>query len=259
MRRLVRVEAVTQLGMAVPRFDRQIGIGQDDAVDQHAEAANVARRRGDFGRHRAPGSNQAFDAARRNGEAIYTPAFHLRPHGLTGDYQVEIGIEIEVELPPEALGRQLDLDLDPDLHLIVAGETVRPQMEGRGIYRFTIPASSVEGLIASRSTVPAEIAAASRDVRRLGVLVDRIVLADADLSIEAWHGHTELCDGFHADEPAHRWTNGLARIPDSLLRHFAGPLTLEVHLVPNGLGYRLPVSTRRRRRTAKRRAAAITR
>ncbi len=159
----------------------------------------------------------------------------------------------------EALGRQLDLDLDPDLHLIVAGETVRPQMEGRGIYRFTIPASSVEVLIASRSTVPAEIAAASRDVRRLGVPVDRIVLADADLSIEAWHGHTELCDGFHADEPAHRWTNGLARIPDSLLRHFAGPLTLEVHLVPNSLGYRLPASTRRRRRTAKRRAAAITR
>jgi hypothetical protein len=98
--------------------------------------------------------------------------------------------------------------------------------------------------LASRSTVPTEIDAASRDIRRLGVAVERIALNDADLSIEAWHGHAALCDGFHDDEGSHRWTDGLARLPEVLLRRFAGGVTLEVHLVPNPLAYRLAAPPR---------------
>ena len=68
--------------------------------------------------------------------------------------------------------------------------------------------------------------------------VERILLHDADLSIEAWHGHAALCEGFHDDEEALRWTDGLAQLPETLLRPFAGQVTVEVHLSPSELRYR---------------------
>ncbi len=98
--------------------------------------------------------------------------------------------------------------------------------------------------LASHSTVPAEVVADSSDIRRLGVPVERIVLHDADLSIEAWHGHAALQEGFHEDENTHRWTDGLARLPETWPRSFPGAFTLEVHVVPSGLSYRLPARER---------------
>jgi len=138
----------------------------------------------------------------------------------------------------DALGYRLTDD--PDLHLIVDGEIVRPDSFGGGIHRFTIAAGSRGVWLASRSTVPAETAAATGDIRRLGVAVERIALHDAGLSIEAEHGHATLCEGFHEDEGSHRWTDGLARLPESWLRPFPGGATLEVHLSLTELGYRLP-------------------
>src|SRR5207302_1241793 len=91
----------------------------------------------------------------------------------------------------------------------------------------------------SRNTVPAEIDAASRDLRRLGLAVERLVLHDVDLRIEIGHGHAELCDGFHADEDGHRWTDGMARLPDALILPFPGDFTLEVRLAPSALAYPL--------------------
>jgi hypothetical protein len=80
--------------------------------------------------------------------------------------------------------------------------------------------------LASRSAVPAGLEYPSQDGRRLGVPVERIALSDGDLSIGAWHGHPGLCDGFHDDEAAHRWTDGLSRLPEALLRPFAGAFAL---------------------------------
>ena len=68
--------------------------------------------------------------------------------------------------------------------------------------------------------------------------------SDADLSIEAWHGHVLLADGFHEDEATHRWTDGRACLPDTLLRPFVGAFTLELYLVPNPLAYRVPATAR---------------
>jgi len=92
--------------------------------------------------------------------------------------------------------------------------------------------------------VPTEVEPGSGDIRRLGVAVERIVLSDADLSIEAWHSHAMLTDGFHEDEASHRWTNGMGRLPDALLGAFAGAFSLDLHLVPNDLAYRLPAPDR---------------
>ncbi len=140
----------------------------------------------------------------------------------------------------EALGHLLDTD--PDLHLIVDDEIVRPDSTDAFHYRFQIPAGSTGVHLASRSTVPAEIVATSRDVRRLGVPVERLALSDANLLVEAWHSHAPLRDGFHDDEATHRWTDGLARLPETLLRPFAGAFTLDVRLGSSELGYRSPVA-----------------
>ncbi len=147
--------------------------------------------------------------------------------------------EIRAALLERAAALGHTVDSDPDLHLVVDGETIPADTTGGGIYRFHVPAGSAAVWLASRSTVPAEMVAASRDVRRLGVAVERFALNDADLSIEAWHGHAALSNGFHEDEATHRWTDGLARLPESWLRPFAGAFTLELRLAPSALAYRL--------------------
>ncbi|HEV8680863.1 MAG TPA: hypothetical protein VGQ90_15920, partial [Stellaceae bacterium] len=52
-------------------------------------------------------------------------------------------------------------------------------------------------------------------------------------------GHAGLGDGFHDDEASHRWTDGMARLPEAWLRAFAGGFTLDLYLTPSVLPYRL--------------------
>lgn len=137
----------------------------------------------------------------------------------------------------EALGHMLDHE--PDLHLVIDGKTLWPiRLDDDRAYRFEIPEGSREVLIASRTSVPAEIDAGSRDTRRLGVPLERVVLSDADARLELGHRHGALCDGFQGAEPGHRWSNGLGRLAESVLRVFDGPFTLDVHLAPSALRYR---------------------
>jgi hypothetical protein len=122
---------------------------------------------------------------------------------------------------------------------MIDGQAARPSSIVSRRYRFDIPAGSVAISLASRCTVPAEVEAGSLDHRRLGVAVERIALRDADLAIETWHNHAALREGFHEDEGSHRWTDGLAPLPEAWLRPFAGAFILEVDLAVSELGYRL--------------------
>jgi len=133
-----------------------------------------------------------------------------------------------------------ELTPDPDPHLVVDGATIRPDSVDILCYRFTVPAGSRRLWVASRSTVPAEIDAAARDIRRLGLAIDRIMLHDDDLRIEIGHGHPGLCDGFHADEDGHRWTDGMARLPEVLIRPLSGKFMLELRLASCELAYLIP-------------------
>ena len=108
------------------------------------------------------------------------------------------------------------------------------------VYSFTVPAGSGAIWLASLSAVPQEAEPSSLDRRRLGVAVKRIVLREAELCTEIGHGHTSLREGFHDDESGHRWTDGLGRLPEELLRPFAGDVTVEVHLIKPSLRYPLP-------------------
>ncbi len=128
---------------------------------------------------------------------------------------------------------------DPDLHLIIDGEVVRAQAVADEVYSFTIHSGSRAIWLASRSAIPAEVEVSSQDRRRLGVAIERIVLAEADLRIEIGYGHPNLLEGFHNDESGYRWTDGMARLPEELLRSFAADVTVEVHLIRPGLRYPL--------------------
>jgi VCBS repeat-containing protein len=151
------------------------------------------------------------------------------------------GLRAELLLRAEAIGCT-DFTDDPDLHLIADGEIVRPEAQRGGTFRFTLPAGTSQVWLASRSAAPSDTEPMSSDHRRLGVAVERIVLNDADLAIELWHGHAGLTDGFHDDEAAHRWTDGLARLPEAILLPFAGEITAEIAIVPNGLAYRAGIA-----------------
>jgi hypothetical protein len=126
---------------------------------------------------------------------------------------------------------------DPDLHLIVDGEVVRAQAVEETVYSFTIPPGSRAVWLASRRAVPAEVDASSQDRRRLGVALKRIVLRGAGRCNEIGHDHSSLREGFHDDEGGHRWTDGIARLPQELLRPFSGDVLVEVHLIKPDLHY----------------------
>ena len=144
---------------------------------------------------------------------------------------------IRARLLARAEGLGYGLTEGPDPHLVIAGRVVPPQSVSGTVYRFGVAAGTDAVWLASRSAVPAEVDAASQDGRRLGACIERILIYDADLRIEVGHRHPALCDGFHEAETTHRWTTGLARLPEALLQPFAGDFTVELHLIPSELRY----------------------
>ena len=135
----------------------------------------------------------------------------------------------------EALG--CELTEDPDLHLIVDGQIVRAQSIANNRHRFAIPAGATAVWLASRTAIPAEVTATSRDRRRLGVCVTQISLRDEYMSFDVDYAYPDFSEGFYDAERSHRWTNGRARLPERLLKPFAGEVTLEVRVNRSPLGY----------------------
>jgi hypothetical protein len=134
-------------------------------------------------------------------------------------------------------GRYTD---DPDLHLVVDGSAIRPQLiANRRLYRFTVPAGGRSVVIASRSVVPMKIERSSTDGRRLGVAIERILLRGTGLSVDIGHDCPALCRGFHAAEAGYRWTDGRGNLPARLLASFAGVCVMEVHLAETEFAYGL--------------------
>jgi hypothetical protein len=91
----VVVEALAQPGMAVPRVDVQVGVVEGEALDRHAEAAQVARVGPDFGWNHAARGHGNGGGARRDGEAIAATIDRLRRDDRAIDDEVEVRIEVE--------------------------------------------------------------------------------------------------------------------------------------------------------------------
>jgi autotransporter-associated beta strand protein len=126
---------------------------------------------------------------------------------------------------------------DPDLHLIADGEIVRPSTIEDDRYTFVLGEKPREVWLASRSAIPAELELMSADTRRLGTGIEGIVLRDDHLRLEISYAHPGLCEGFHENEGARRWTDGMGLLPEALFLPFAGAVTVEVRRLAAQLRY----------------------
>ncbi len=97
---------------------------------------------------------------------------------------------------------------DPDMHLLVGNQALRPAMDGRW-RRFILPTPASGLRLVSRSTVPAEIHVAANDHRRLGVAVSGLVLDGTVIPLSdrclgsGWHDIED-----RGDNAGWRWTDG---------------------------------------------------
>ncbi|HQT83659.1 MAG: hypothetical protein B7Z58_10485 [Acidiphilium sp. 37-64-53] len=84
-------------------------------------------------------------------------------------------------------------------------------------YRIDLIQPGANVVLISSAMVPAEHDAASRDRRRLGLDIASLEVETAGGSRTIKLDEPNLRSGWHNDEDTHRWTNGEALIPSSLL------------------------------------------
>lgn len=141
----------------------------------------------------------------------------------------------------ERAGRpDLALTDDPDLHLLVDGVRLDAEEVEPSIWRFRLPGPVNDLRVVSRAAIPAMLGI-EQDQRRLGVALRKIVLVQPGLWREIGWDYAGLATGFHGSEPAqrHRWTNGEASLPQSLLADLCAGAWVELH-VNSLLRYPLP-------------------
>jgi hypothetical protein len=104
----------------------------------------------------------------------------------------------------------------PALHLVVDDERITPARMDRGWYAFPIPGGVRDMRIVSRAASPADLDPQTPDTRRLGVMIDRLVLRCRQREREFALRDRALAEGFHPPESdglaAARWTDGNARL-----------------------------------------------
>jgi len=118
---------------------------------------------------------------------------------------------------------------DPALCLIADGTTIGPEARDGTFCRFHLARPPRELRIVSRVW--------DDEGERLGICLSRIVLSDDDSMVVIGHSNASLCDGFHAAEATHRWTDGDACVPARFLACFDGAMTVELELLDCALPY----------------------
>jgi autotransporter passenger strand-loop-strand repeat protein/T5SS/PEP-CTERM-associated repeat protein len=123
---------------------------------------------------------------------------------------------------------------DPELHLVVGGQSLWPTAVADGVHRFTLPAGAGAVVIASRSAIPGEMSDVYEDGRRLGVMLARITFRQRGKPIGVALDTLPDDAGFHAlevdDRWCWRWTDGHARVevPPDIVPD--APFELELHV-----------------------------
>ena len=123
----------------------------------------------------------------------------------------------------------LQTSADPDLHLMVEGQTIRPVVAKDGRAVFVLPLGTIMAQLVSRAAAPADVRPWHDDRRRLGVSVAQIVCRRGGEITELPVDHPALSDGWHSVERdgcrKWRWTDGCAALPVT-----AGAETVELQL-----------------------------
>ena len=119
-----------------------------------------------------------------------------------------------------------------DVRLLADGVTLRAFSTENHVHRFHVPARTRSLRIQSPVFVPADRNPMHADQRRLGISLVRLAFRSPGMDLDLPADDDLLHEGFHAPEPGHRWTDGDAALPPSLLAGFTEPFTLELHLNP---------------------------
>jgi Hint domain len=120
----------------------------------------------------------------------------------------------------EAMGygrRAIKTTTAPDIHVVAAGQTVRPVVDTDNRYVFVLPRGAASAILVSRFGIPADMATFSPDTRRLGVRVSWIAMQADDEETVIPIDHPALRQGWQAVERSGaslwRWTDGNAQLP----------------------------------------------
>lgn len=121
---------------------------------------------------------------------------------------------LRVELLAQATTLGHHLTADPDLHLavdgaIVAAQRPDPACHSAPAYHFVLPPHARDVRLVSRTTILAQTRPDSRDTRRLGVAVTRLLLDGKPLALDT----PALAGGWLPPEGDWRWTTGNAALP----------------------------------------------
>ena len=135
--------------------------------------------------------------------------------------------------------RQIDMDSDPELQIVVQGRTSRPVTGKSGRHVFVLSNNASTIRVVSRSGRPTNARPWAEDRRDLGIYVQRITLTDRtgevqDIPLD----HPGLSVGWWALEKCdvlfRRWTDGDAILP---LPAFMAPAMLEIHASSENISY----------------------
>ena len=140
--------------------------------------------------------------------------------------------ELGQQMPTRAATR------DPELRLVIQGRTHRPLSVNEGRYTFVVHKGVNEVRLVSSAGMPTDARPWLDDRRRLGVMVERIVLRSGADVREVPVDLPDLQQGWWAVEQrgvaSHRWTKGDATLP---LPSYGNVAMLEIQAQNGGMIY----------------------
>jgi hypothetical protein len=127
---------------------------------------------------------------------------------------------VRIRLLARAAAMGWSLTAEDEMHILADGVVIRPERDGATAH-FTIPASTVDARLVSRSFVPERVTVGSGDGRRLGVPLRGLSVVDRSGVVRSLPiDHALLADGYSFvqthEGDAWRWTDGDAAVPSEL-------------------------------------------
>jgi hypothetical protein len=134
----------------------------------------------------------------------------------------------------QAQARGFSIVQGRELWLDVGGIRVEPAAVTGGVFRFMLPMVAAEIRIRSHTGVPAHLDPYSTDRRRLGVMVERLVLRRGRRQCILLPDDRRLDAGFHRPElegaRRWRWTDGDTLLPVELIPPGVAAAVVELHI-----------------------------
>ncbi len=121
----------------------------------------------------------------------------------------------------------IELTTDPDLHLLVDGQRIAPELRGNlAVFALALPAQDIQ--LCSRAARPSQIGLGDDD-RLLGYALLQVAVESATGRVAIPARDPAFYDGFlEAEDTGVRWMTGAAHLPPALFHGITGPAEMIV-------------------------------